>query len=423
MSERAIDRVGLAGLGARLGAALIDRLPLAIITTLWGWLALRVMPQHLIVLSVVAFVLIAAWAVFQWWGYATRKAGVGYRALGLELVGARDGKPIGWWRMFLRTLVLYSTMALVVPGLALLVFLIIHERRQGWHDLAAKSLAVVKRAGGASGTASFRPSASSQARTAAIVPLPPHLLASAFANTEAPPPAAPITQVPGVAPTQPQGQYYGPQPTMVPPMPGVPTQPAPGMPQQMPQQQPMPVQQIPMQQPPAQPMPQPISQVPGAPNQVAPPVRTEPPAVRVVPRSTEEIPDDDYDGTRLVANPTRPSARPSEGGWFFTLDDGREIDIAQLVLIGRNPSPRPDEEPIATLVNAGEPSTTISRTHLAVGADARGAYVIDRGSTNGTALVLPDGSYEPCPVGVQTRVREGQIVSFGERTLRVGRRA
>ena len=49
-------------------------------------------------------------------------------------------------------------------------------------------------------------------------------------------------------------------------------------------------------------------------------------------------------------------------------------------------------------------STTISRTHLAVGADARGAYVTDRGSTNGTALVLPDGSYEPCPVGVQTRV-------------------
>lgn len=410
-----MDHVGLAKLGPRLGAALIDRAPLAVIVSAWSWLALRVVPQHVVVLSVVAFVLICAWAVFQWWGYATRKAGVGYRALGLELVGASDGQPIGWWRMFLRTLVLYSTAALVLPGITLLVFLVIQERRQGWHDLAAGSLAVTRRKPVAN-SAQVRPGTAS-GRTSSIVPLPPHLLATAFATAEAPPPpAAPITAVPGMS-AQPFTEANA-EPAAPPAPPVQPIQPL-----------------APLTQPsatvaaPPEAVESPGAHAPANPTTTpqpwaGPPVRAEQPPVRVVPRSTEEIPLDEYEGTRLVENAMRPAAvRSSDGAWFLKLDDGREIDIDQVVLIGRNPSPRPDEEAIATLVNAGEPSATISRTHLVVGVDERGAYVADRGSTNGTALVLPNGEFEPCPAGAQTRVREGQIVSFGERNLQIGRRS
>lgn len=113
--------------------------------------------------------------------------------------------------------------------------------------------------------------------------------------------------------------------------------------------------------------------------------------------------------------------RRAEGGWYLKFDDGREVDVVSPVLIGRNPAPRPDEVGVA-LISSGEPSHTISRTHLLIGTDARGIYVTDRGSTNGTGLVLPGGRVEPCQPGAQTHIREGQKIKFGERFLTIERR-
>ena len=66
----------------------------------------------------------------------------------------------------------------------------------------------------------------------------------------------------------------------------------------------------------------------------------------------------------------------------------------------------------------GAGGTAVSKVHLLIGTDKRGVHVTDRGSTNGTALVTPHG-LEPCVPGVQMRARDGQIVSFGDRSLTV----
>ena len=58
-----------------------------------------------------------------------------------------------------------------------------------------------------------------------------------------------------------------------------------------------------------------------------------------------------------------------------------------------------------------------------IGIDHRGLYVTDRNSTNGTAIANADGAYEPCAPGDPVRVREGQVVSFGDHYFEVRRRA
>ncbi|MDO5678261.1 MAG: FHA domain-containing protein [Propionibacteriaceae bacterium] len=108
-------------------------------------------------------------------------------------------------------------------------------------------------------------------------------------------------------------------------------------------------------------------------------------------------------------------------GWYLRLDDGREVELNVTVLLGRNPQKGPDD-PEVHLVPASGDGRMISRTHVLIGTDPRGVFVVDRGSTNGTALVTAAGVLEPSPAGVQTRVGEGRQVSYGNRWFTVLRR-
>lgn len=125
---------------------------------------------------------------------------------------------------------------------------------------------------------------------------------------------------------------------------------------------------------------------------------------------------DDYEGTRIAPR----AAIRSTGAWQIRMDDGREIPITGLILIGRNPVARAGED-VTELVKAGTDGRMVSKTHLAVGIDQRGVFVMDRGSTNGTAIANSSGGYEPCAAEDRVRVRDGQIVSFGDHTLVVRR--
>jgi hypothetical protein len=132
--------------------------------------------------------------------------------------------------------------------------------------------------------------------------------------------------------------------------------------------------------------------------------------------------DDDMTRTHLAPVGKAPGTlRKATDGWQLRLDDGRSVPVRGLVLIGRSPQPQPDEQ--AELVQAGVESRMVSKTHLAIGLDHRGLYVMDRGSTNGTAIANSGGQFEPCAAGDPVRVREGQIVSFGDRYLEVRRDA
>ena len=127
------------------------------------------------------------------------------------------------------------------------------------------------------------------------------------------------------------------------------------------------------------------------------------------------------DGQRpSTAPPTQPRALHS--GWFAVLDDGRDVEVTGLVLLGRNPQARPGEDD-AELVKVADETRTVSKTHLALSVDASGLYVVDRGSTNGTILTRGRGDSSTCQAGEVLPAADGSIVSFGDHWLRIEHRA
>ena len=458
------SRVVVAPLGRRFAAWLVDRIVPTTLVVAFVLVTSVGMPDTRLVYDVVLVVVLMAWVMVQWWAYATRGAGLGYRVTGLQLVRLGDGRPLGWGRMCLRTLILQSASALVIPGVILAIMLVIQERRQGWMDLAVGSVAVRRQPRvAAEPPAPSRPMAARQ-----VVGLPAHLTQPGFVEpspapttmvTEVPvtsAPVEPIRQVPravgshvipGSAPVQ---QVPGPAVVQQPVMPaevvsqprvvsgsGVPQQPVVPAPVRATSSGPLasflsPATQPVGDQPRTSPA-QPISSVPTTPAQ--PPV---PPAggasfgaaqrvasapvsegvsrdaavLRMRPR---QVADEFEEGTRLVAG---TSSRGGAEGWFIRLDDGRQVPLTRTLLLGRDPAPRPTD-PDVELVAAGEPSSTVSRTHLALGVDHRGVFLVDRGSTNGTAVRGPNGELQPCPAETMVRLAEGQVVSFGERRFQL----
>lgn len=469
----------VAGLGRRFLAYLIDFAPVAIISGILT-LVLRTWaePTVMLVASIFSAVLILAYALYQWWAYASGGAGLGARATGLSLVGLQDGQPIGWWRVFLRFLVWLGLTLTVVGGIAFVVFLIIDERRQGWHDMAVKSVLVQPKAVAESEKRVSR----TQKGTTSTVGLPPHL-ADAF-SPEANYASEWAPQYDGAQEYQPQAGYQQPafpdqqqqpfpgggygQSPVGPPMGGQPQQPPrqPVQQQFQPQQpdfggapqwqgpgqldqgpgfgqgpQPQrsasgPMGPHPQQSGPSMPPPQPQRSMSSA-NPPEPQPRSTPlpgwipmptpssvlepsnKSVRVRPRDFGDVEEDE--GTTIAALPPVEGGRAGDEGWYVRLDDGREVELNVTVLLGRNPQ-RSESDPEVHLVPSSGDGRMISRTHVLIGTDLRGVYIVDRGSTNGTALVTEAGQLEPAPEGVQMRVREGQQVSYGNRWFTVLRR-
>ncbi|MCG6568257.1 RDD family protein [Tessaracoccus sp. ZS01] len=427
----------VAGLGKRFLAAVIDALPFLAIGAL-GAFAGRSASEPTVALVIVigAGVLSLAFALYQWWAYAVRGAGLGAQAMGLRLVSLKDGEPIGWWRVFLRHVVFSAVMGTVIGGIALLIFLVIHERRQGWHDMAVSAVVVQPREAEArSGGAAPRKTAQ-----ASTVGLPPHLSSSfspqpgttATPNWDSFAPrgaqqGAPQGAPHGGVPAQPRTQLSAPDW-----LPGVQSEPVEPAPQQAPFQAsaqwrppaaktpaPSPWQAP---QPPKPVLPEPTpAESPKPPRAWIPlptPTSVIEPSMKVRRRDFGEV--EDNEGTRIANLPSTASRGGGEG-WYLRLDDGREVELTVTVLLGRNPQKGP-EDPEVHLVPASGDGRMISRTHVQIGTDPRGVYVVDRGSTNGTALVTQGGELEPCPSGTQVRVREGQQVSYGNRWFTVLRR-
>jgi uncharacterized RDD family membrane protein YckC len=102
--------------------------------------------------------------------------------------------------------------------------------------------------------------------------------------------------------------------------------------------------------------------------------------------------------------------------WTAALDDGRIIAVSALVLLGRDPV-GDDGEEAAELVAVDDAARSVSKTHLALGVDARGPWVCDRWSTNGSALLGLAGAENALPPGERVHVGDGTVVRFGDRRL------
>jgi hypothetical protein len=99
-------------------------------------------------------------------------------------------------------------------------------------------------------------------------------------------------------------------------------------------------------------------------------------------------------------------------------DTGERATIGGLVLVGRRPAASAGEH-LARLVAINDPSRSVSKTHLAMGEDDNGVWVVDRHSTNGTTVVPPVGRLHECQPGERVYLAPGSRVMFGERSFAV----
>jgi hypothetical protein len=133
-------------------------------------------------------------------------------------------------------------------------------------------------------------------------------------------------------------------------------------------------------------------------------------------------PGEDHDGHTISAaelarlTSGAPALRVAE--LWVTFDDGSQHNLGSRALLGRNPSRR-DDEPHAKVVVLDDPTRSVSKTHLALGADGQGLWVEDRHSVNGTTIDKPDGSVVSVEPGSVARMPSGSVVRFGDRTMLV----
>jgi uncharacterized RDD family membrane protein YckC len=340
-------------IAARFVAYLVDTLVPAVVGGVLGALIPTSAGSTRTILVVVGTVVVLAWVVLVWFLLATRAAGPGMRLLNQQLVGFYDGRPLGWGRVFVRALVLWL---LTVSGLGLvlmLIFLLLHPRHQGWHDLAANAV-MIKARPLAPRTAN-RPAA--EAHPQATGPRP-----------------APVSPPPGYS-SRPQAAYPARAPLAPPP--GMPVQPPPGS------------------------VPSPAMRPGGVQPQQDSPVR--------VPSAIAE------------QTAVFPPSGEKAVRWVAALDDGRELPLAGLVLLGRNPQAEPGEED-AQLIKIADETRTVSKSHLAISTYKNLIYVTDRGSTNGSTVTTAEGVSSRCNPGEWVPVANGSIVSIGDHWLEIRRR-
>ncbi|MDR2895267.1 MAG: FHA domain-containing protein [Propionibacteriaceae bacterium] len=111
--------------------------------------------------------------------------------------------------------------------------------------------------------------------------------------------------------------------------------------------------------------------------------------------------------------PVTPPASPRRLTIELLFDTGAKVLVTGLTLIGRAPSGGG-----AALVALDDPDMSVSKTHLECGLDQGGFWVMDRGSTNGTAL-WRGGQHVVLAPRVSTRVLPGDRLALGQRRAEV----
>jgi uncharacterized RDD family membrane protein YckC len=375
-------------------------------------------------LGVIGAVITIGWLVLIWYTLAVRAASPGLRAMKLQLVGFLDGRPIGPGRVFIRALVFW---ALYITGIGLLIMLIMmlrHPRNQGWHDLAVTSVMIKERflappvqPARAAVAAAQGPPAQvgnmSQPQPSSVRAASPQSSApgegyGAASSAVSP---GPLTPPPGMAPAN-SGAPYA---TAVPPGGSASAYggnayatPYPGAPYTS-----SPYRSSPSSQPSGGELSSPGQQAgPGPQTAQGSRSPVSPPRDDMPEYATSA---GDFSNQTAVA----PSS-PYVQDWSILLDDGRRIALEGLVLLGRNPQPKAGEED-AQLIKIADESRTVSKSHLAVGVDAGGVYVVDRGSTNGSTVSTTNGMSARCRAGEMVRVGDGAIVSIGDHWIEITR--
>lgn len=347
----------------------------------------------LVVLGGVGLLLLVLYGLLQLISHGRRGQTFGKQMMRLRTIRATTFKPIGFGRALGRAAIVAASGIVPVIGTALLFFSITRDaqkRGRGWHDHAVDAWVIDLREldptdpvafENARGRARVRSVGMATQGTASSFPGPHPAVAAggpsdAGFDTQHPSRAAFETSARLPAPPQ---RRADPVIQRVP----APRQAAPSAPSQHARRASAPV--------------------PGTGTPAAHPAAPGPRAAAPNPGQPEARPA----ATAPAAEPQRPVAR-------VRLDDGSDIAVTGLTLIGR----RPAAEHGAAVVAIDDETRSISKTHLALHVDAHGLVVTDRGSTNGSALIRA-GVETPLGAGRPQRAQPGDRIRFGDRHLDV----
>ncbi len=395
--------------------------------------------------AVVLAYLVIGGALLAWWlVYSAMQGGrgsIGQRALGLQLQDVDSRDRIGFWRALWRNIVFGLAGSIIVGYFSPLFDS--SGRRQGWHDMASRSMVLDIRAGHATprlgrdrtpGRESLPGGGAPAGRAAAVrgadVRFPGRTAPAPCTRTGAGR-ASPAMAVPAPA-TRPIAPI---RPGVIDGVPWV-TGDAPVT--RAAQTDDFPSMTMPF---PAATTTEPLAALFGAgasaapaPAPVAAPARpfasvasvVAPPAAPARPLASVVAPasvafasstDDDLDETRLVVPPPAQRAALYDEApvlAVLTWDDGTRMAVYGRTLYGRNPA----NEDGAVSIPVRDETLSLSKTHFEIGGDSTGAWIVDRHSTNGTTLVR-DGARIPLMPGVRTNVRAGDTFEFGDRRVAV----
>ncbi|MFC4243038.1 hypothetical protein ACFOYW_06610 [Gryllotalpicola reticulitermitis] len=120
------------------------------------------------------------------------------------------------------------------------------------------------------------------------------------------------------------------------------------------------------------------------------------------------------------------SALPDQGDlsepvptWVFAASTGERVVVAGSGLVGRKPVAAAGES-FDQLVPISDPTRSVSKTHLEFGVEGGELWVLDRFSSNGSAIVAPDGQRRECEPGRRYRLARGSRVEIGDQHLLIG---
>ena len=101
-------------------------------------------------------------------------------------------------------------------------------------------------------------------------------------------------------------------------------------------------------------------------------------------------------------------------------DDGAAVRVTGTALLGRNPAAAIGET-VNQLIDFADMGRSVSKTHLHLQSDgSTGLWITDRGSTNGSSIVAPDGRHEALAPHSPVLAPSGSTVYFGDRHFTVG---
>jgi hypothetical protein len=106
------------------------------------------------------------------------------------------------------------------------------------------------------------------------------------------------------------------------------------------------------------------------------------------------------------------------GSVTLQFDTGEVVTAEGRLLIGRDPEVA-EGEPPARLIPIADTDRSVSKTHLVVEIEGTKVTVTDRGSTNGSSVLLPDGTSLDLSADEAVLVPVGSSVTFGQRSFSV----